>query len=687
VRCSLAGRGWLFWLPAILVLLAGPVAGQVRVDVDVSVKGKPISRNLFGKFTEHLGRNVYQGAWAQIVENPAFVPSDRWPNRQALERNLTSASQIFSQATLLEDSKRGFAPYWAASGDIRGELAKTGIRDSQKLTVGPRGGTLETGVFPPLHRVGRLELTVKGRAGARTTAKVRLLTAGRRKIGETWIALSPEWSERKYEFEVERVTHRPGDPYLLSLQFEESGEVELARLLLFPSDHVEGWEPEVVRYLKEARLPLLRFPGGNFVSAYHWEDGIGPLDERPVLPNPAWPVVEWNHVGVDEWLRLCELVGAEALICVNAGNGTPEEAARWVKYCNDPPTTAMGQLRARNGHPRPYGVRLWEVGNELSGKHQEGFTDARGYAARYRRFEEALHAADPQILLIANGFLGRPADMRKAGSPTWNEALVQENGSRVRSISLHTLYGGRIPQDADPVEVWREWVADADELGDQIEELIAKPMRQAGLKPLTAITEMQIMSQGPKIPTNKTIAEALYYAAMLNGSIRSDGLVELVTHSALLNHGGGLGKQRGVVFTDPVWWTTHLYGSQEGTIPVAVSINSPTFSSEGKYLARRENVRYVDAVALLSPDGRTCNLLVANRHPASEYEVTITLKGFDAGEHAEAVILKADNLLARNTWDSPRNIWPEEGSAAVRSGMVTRKLPPLSLTRLVLRSR
>jgi alpha-L-arabinofuranosidase len=252
---------------------------------------------------------------------------------------------------------------------------------------------------------------------------------------------------------------------------------------------------------------------------------------------------------------------------------------------------------------------------------------------------------------------------------------------------LHTLYGSRIPQDADPVEVWNEYVADADELNDQIEEMIAKPMRDAGLRPVAAITEMQIFARGPKLPTNKTIAETLYYAAMLNSSIRSDGLVELVTHSALLNHGGGLGKQRGVVFTHPVWWATHFYASQEGTIPVKVDIDSPTFSTEGKYLAKRANLPYVDAVALLGSDLKTCNVLVANRHSRSEYETRIAVKGFDATGHVEIVTLKAHSLLARNTWDSPYTVWPEDGSATVESGLLTRRLPPLSLTRLVLRSR
>src|SRR5690606_13059468 len=120
------------------------------------------------------------------------------------------------------------------------------------------------------------------------------------------------------------------------------------------------WDPEVVQLLRDAKVSVLRFPGGNFASGYHWEDGVGPIERRPEKPNPAWAEWEPNHVGADEWLALCELIGAEPLICVNAGNGTPEEAANWVRYCNDPETTPWGQKRAANGHPAPYNVRLWE---------------------------------------------------------------------------------------------------------------------------------------------------------------------------------------------------------------------------------------------------------------------------------------------------------------------------------------
>src|SRR5690606_7987033 len=135
------------------------------------------------------------------------------------------------------------------------------------------------------------------------------------------------------------------------------------------------------------------WPGGNLASGYHWMEGIGPWEERPSMPNPSWPGLNSNFVGTDEYLRLAELLGIQPLITVNAGDGTAEEAARWVEYVNVDTTTEMGRLRARNGHPEPYGVRFWNIGNELWGHWQIGYTSPEKHAHRYAEFAQIGRAA------------------------------------------------------------------------------------------------------------------------------------------------------------------------------------------------------------------------------------------------------------------------------------------------------
>ncbi len=139
---------------------------------------------------------------------------------------------------------------------------------------------------------------------------------------------------------------------------------------------------DVVELVKAMHPTQIRYPGGNFASDYHWEEGIGPKDQRPTHYDRAWHVEDSNQVGTDEFLGFCEQVGADPYLVINDGSGSPEEAARWVAYCNDPATTEQGARRAANGHPEPYHVKLWGLGNEVWGEWQVGHTDAAGYVER-----------------------------------------------------------------------------------------------------------------------------------------------------------------------------------------------------------------------------------------------------------------------------------------------------------------
>lgn len=648
-------------LLAACLLLAVTAPAQLPLSIDLGQRSKPISRYLFGKFTEHLGRNVYQGAWAQAIPNPEFAPANRWPNAEALQRRLP------------QKPREGVAPFWKVKDGMRARYVREGIRDIQEVSTGERGGVLETSLFLPLHRTGTYELTLKAQADQSTPARVVVTNEQGRRLGEAKVLIGTSWAESKQVLHLDRAGHTTGDASVLRIEFDAAATVMLSRVLLFPADHVQGWEPEVVRYLREARLSMLRFPGGNFVSGYHWEDGVGPLDRRPALPNPAWPEVEWNHVGTDEWLQLCKLTGAEPLICINAGNATAEEARQWVEYCNGSTSTPMGRLRAGNGHPEPYGVRYWEIGNELYGNWQIGHTDGAGNADRYAHFVKAMRKADPNLLFIANGH----------SAEGWNAAMVGRNRSTVRSISDHPLIGNNIAADADAMEVWKGLVAFADGYAERVGGLIAEPMRRAGIEPKVAITEMQIFTNRPSLPNNKSIAEALWLASLLHTAIRSNGLVELITHSALLNHGGGLGKNRSVVYAEPVWWATHLYSSQRGTIPVQVRLDSPVFSTSDKYITRRENVPYADAAALLDPSAKSVSVFLINRHPSEMYHVSLTARGGEFAQRAQATLLAAKDILTRNTWDARDSVRPAD--AEVSTPDIA--LPPLSLMRVTLRLR
>ena len=194
--------------------------------------------------------------------------------------------------------------------------------------------------------------------------------------------LSGDWSVLRGSLEVD--PQAPADAvYRLAITADSAGQFVIAHVLLRPADHIRGADPDVVRLLKESRFRSCGGRAGTS-SRYHWEDGVGPSDARPTRPNYAWGGVETNLFGTGEFMDFCAAVGCEPMICVNAGNGTPEEAARWVQYCNASAETPMGQRREAAGHSARYNVRHWEIGNELWGRWQCHWTTAAGYLDRYQ---------------------------------------------------------------------------------------------------------------------------------------------------------------------------------------------------------------------------------------------------------------------------------------------------------------
>lgn len=646
---------------------------QVHIHADKPV-GPAITRALFGKFTEHLGRNVYGGAWAETVENPWFADTDRWTKPDILQQRLHQLADEHHLPELVNARDHGVAPYWMPHGPIRASLDH-GLRGlAQGFTPLTPGSGLRTLVYIPLHRQRGYRLTIRGRASGTTRVITRLMTLEGEEISWGDLPLrTGGWQT------VQRTLRRaparqlpPGTPLLLDVQLEPPVTVWFDRFSLIPADDRYGWDPDVVEWMRQARLPLLRFPGGNFASGYHWRDGVGPVDSRPILPNPAWPEIEWNDVGTDEWLQLCHLVGCDALICVNAGNGTPQEAADWVEYCNGSIETPMGALRAANGHPQPYRVKRWEIGNELYGAWQIGHTSAREYAERYLAFREAMRKIDPSIHLIANG---HDAD--------WNRDLVAVAGDAVESISVHTLEGHHIPAESDPEAVFREYMGFAADYDTHLAALAA-PVKETGRTPRLAVTELSIFTLKNGLPNVDNLSEALYYSGIVNTAIRSGGLVELITHSALINHSAGLVKQRGVIYPHPLWLALELYSTHPGVQPLEIHVNGPTFSCSGEWLKRVDHASTVDAVALASQDHQTVVVFLTNRDPHIPIDAILTFEAGPTDVQGIASVLTGDSFMAVNTWDAPYRVAVQRQTVQTTGGRLEYRLPPHSLVRIVL---
>ncbi len=164
-----------------------------------------------------------------------------------------------------------------------------------------------------------------------------------------------------------------------------------------PLSDEAGFRTDVLEAVRGLRVPIIRWPGGNFVSAYHWEDGIGPKEARPRRWDLAWKTEESNRFGTDEFIAYCREVGSLPYICVNTGTGTIEEAAQWVEYCNASSDTHHADLRRQYGHEHPFGVRWWGIGNEISRDWQIGKREAKEHAWAAREYAKAMRRVDPDI--------------------------------------------------------------------------------------------------------------------------------------------------------------------------------------------------------------------------------------------------------------------------------------------------
>ncbi|MEJ5252962.1 MAG: hypothetical protein HPY54_15335 [Chthonomonadetes bacterium] len=664
-----------------------------RLEVFAGQRGeRAISPLLFGKFTEHLGRNVYHGIWAQVLVNPGFEPAQPFlyggrPPSETLPHHLAwwGVPEAVTRPLLrrLEESLReGVAYAWFRFGNGEARYALDGDRvnseTSQRIEVrslSSREVGIAQPIFLPLHRQKRVVLSVwaKGSAGnllasVRTADERRILAEGR--VGK----LTNRWRKYTLRLSVEGAGIERGELLLFTLGVDAPGTVWLDQCFLFPADHVKGFDPDAVKACKQAKLPLLRFPGGNFVSGYHWEDGVGPVDERPLRPNPAWhDVVEYNHVGTDEYMALCRAIGCEPLICVNAGNGTPEEAARWVEYCNGSTSTPQGRRRAANGHPEPYNVRYWEIGNELWGDWQIGHCTREEYAERYRRFYQAMKAVDPTIEVIACG-----------QDAHWNEPLIERCADILRSLSIHTLIAHSVPADAPVERVYRSIAAFPVWYEGHLAEL-GRQMARRVKPPRIAITELQIMTPNPV--NNQTIAEAIYLSGIVNTSIRLGDLVELITHSALMNHGGGLRKHREYVWKNPVQMAHEMLVNLAGRVPVGLTVASPFFSVSALHdLPAVNDAPYLDAVAAISPSGTELVLAVTNRHPDSALSAEVVLHDFTPRPAVPTSTLAGSSPTAHNSFEQPEAVKIVKGEARAGKNGIRYTFPPLSLSLLAFRA-
>ncbi|MCP9495618.1 MAG: hypothetical protein MSG64_14325 [Pyrinomonadaceae bacterium MAG19_C2-C3] len=707
-----------------------------RVEVDASQTSKfTIPATLFGTFTENIWDAVYGGVWAQVLHNPSFEP-DYLSAQSVLDatrygRLVTDPSfgsgyvrvEPLPEATerertrFIQSSALGLPLPWEA---LRMTGARYEPRDGEAFNsyrsllimgLANREVGVRQGVYLPIHRtgsyVGKLWTKVVSLPNDKRDTRAPLLSISFRRrdqpddvIARTQVMLDkPEassqanptqtsqragWIKHEFKLDVPPSKIASLEKVDFCLAVDDERRVFVDNVWLQPADHIEGFDPEIIRAAREMRTPLLRF-GGNFVSGYHWQDGVGDMDKRRTMLNQAWGLPEYNHFGTDEFIRLCRLIGAEPQISVNAGSGESEEAAAWVEYCNGAATTKYGAMRARHGHPEPYNVKLWEIGNELWGDFQIGWQTAASNATRYVEFVRAMRKVDPSIKFIATG-----ADIDFYRD--WNAALIDAAGSNLDLVSTHLVIGMQPAEqrrrDADDAFTHASDFAVPVAVGRKLDEMRGQFDSHESTRGRVklAFTEWQFWSPRPQDPRFTNMGGALNSAAFFNMLTRRADFVPISNMSNLVGF-AGIHRQRGRTFVTPSYHVFRLYSDTVGWRVAQIKLQTGAYDvRDGNRRApETSDVPYLDALALLSPDAKTMRVYLINRHQTDAITTNLQTQNFTPSAQATMRRLSG-GIDEANTPEQSARIAVKQSEIEAR-GLEALTLPPRSVSVVELKTR
>ncbi len=453
-----------------------------------------------------------------------------------------------------------------------------------------------------------------------------------------------------------------------------------------PLSDEHGFRKDVMEAVRALQVPVLRWPGGNFVSAYHWTDGIGPVEERPRQMELAWHSVEPNRFGTDEFIEYCRVMDIEPYFCVNMGTGTMDEARAWVEYCNGTGDTYWANLRRKHGHEEPYGVKYWGLGNEMWGEWQVGALSAEDYVKKAREFAKVMKWTDPSIKLVGCG---------SSGWSDWDRIVIEGLASHIDYYSLHIYTGSDdyysnvlAPALADFALRTCQGMIERVRYNQQIEHPIH-----------IAYDEWNVWfrkrSPESMLEERYTLSDALAVSAYLNTFIRHSDSVKMANLAQLVNVIAPLVTNKEGLFLQTIYFPLRLYAEQMQEIALDIHVESELApltpqneqSAWGQKIARLGPFQQLDAVATVNPDGTTLTLAVINRDLEKPHETSIQFTDPTILNRVVAYEVNGPEPESQNSFAEPAVVTVQERSfeANLNGQTLTYTFPAHSLTVLQLR--
>jgi alpha-N-arabinofuranosidase len=474
-----------------------------------------------------------------------------------------------------------------------------------------------------------------------------------------------------------------------------------------PAADVDGFRQDVLQLVRDLGVTMVRYPGGNFVSGYRWEDGIGPVDLRPTRLNLAWHSTETNAFGLGEFMGWTRQAGVEPMLAVNLGTRGIEQALDLVEYCNHPAGTALSDLRAAHGHVEPYGVRVWCLGNEMDGSWQLGHRTPAEYARLATETARAMRQFDPGLELVACGSSGR-------AMPTfgvWEETVLTESYELVDLVSAHAYYelqdddlGSFLASAVDLEAFVTDVAAIADRVGNRLGsshriDISLDEWNVWYLSRHMAAPRPTDWPQAPRLSEDDfTVADAVVVGSLLVTILRHVDRVTAACLAQLVNTIGAIRTEPG----GPAWRQSIYHPFAQAAALARGVVLRGDLTSAMVTTRRYGEVPAVDAVATWSPAGSGTDddeedgsggdgwltVFAVNRHPEVAQRLDVELGGLVEVRLDRATVIADPDWRAVNTRDDPDRVVPRPHPGVVvdERGMHA-TLPPVSWNVLRVRGR
>jgi alpha-N-arabinofuranosidase len=617
------------------------VPEHLTVSINAQQTAEPVSKYVFGSFIEHIGPLIYRSLWDEMLDDRKFyfpissekaeAPAPRgggFPGMQLRKWHPVGPDQVVAM-------------------------------DKDHPFVGDQSPRIELDSSTP-HGISQKGIAlVKGK---KYTGRVYL-----RGTPGTKVLVSLIWGEGANDKQTVSIGAITGEYKKFPLSFTSGGDTEagtfeivgtgsgnfhVGTVSLMPADNIDGFRPDTVALLKKLHSGMWRLPGGNYLSDWSWYNGVGDIDKRPPTYDYAWNAMQTNDVGLDEFMTFCKLIGVDPYVTVNAGFGDAHSAMEEVEYMNGPATSRLGAERARNGHPAPYHIKYWNIGNEPWGTFQLGYTPLKYYVLKNNEFAKAMREADPSITLIASAKMLEPSfltgeDRAKyvdniaplfGSDVDWTGGILKDCWGTFSGIAQHWYEGAGTrfdvqkakglpldaPTNAADVKVDPTTLEYARHAGDVIlrhaEEWEGYQQRFPKMIPDKIFMSIDEYAYGGPGDFNRmggpNLKSALAYGMLLDEMMRHTSFITMAAHTmgtSTLNI-----TATGSVI-NPVGLVYELYGNHfAGAIPVAIDGNSPQPPTDSTRYADEPKASSgsptypLDIFAALTPDHKYLELAVVN---------------------------------------------------------------------------